>query len=380
MNIQLDIKDPAWGAAAVETIKQLVVDCREELEACEKSGRFPRETFREMGRHGLIGVVTPTQYGGYGGGVPEYCLTTEAMARYGLVSSQAQIQGQRWINDWGTQAQKEKYLPGMVQGTLLFSESISEPSAASSLKNLKTTAVRKGGDWVINGQKTHINMGVESDVTIVYAMAEEGLTSFMVDTNLPGVSSRHTDPIGYRFLPTADMFFDNVRIPLDAVLGEPGQGLKTFLTTFNVSRLGNASELIGFARKALSDAIVYARDRHVGGGVVTDFQGIQWTIADCYTGLYAASSVRDHAANLVERGMDHSMETSIAKKLAIEAAEKTINEVFALVGAHGLYRDKPFGQLLFDIKTLRVAGGSLEILRNYVAQRILKDEHLKGLM
>lgn len=380
MNIQLELKDPAWGVQAVASIKQIAADCREELDACDKAGTFPRETFREMGRRGLVGVVTSTEYGGYGGGVPEYCLTTEAMARYGLVSSQAQIQGQRWINEWGTPAQKQKYLPGMVQGTLLFSESISEPGAASSLKSLKTTAVRRGGDWIIEGRKTHINMGVESHVTIVYAMAEEGLTSFLVDTNLPGVSGRHTEPIGYRFLPTADMFFDKVRIPADAVLGSPGQGLKTFLSTFNVSRLGNASELIGFARKALSDAIVYARERRVGEGVVTDFQGIQWTIADSYSGLYGASMVRDHAANLAERGAEHAMETSMAKKLAIEAAEKTINEVFALVGGHGLYRDKSYGQLLFDIKTLRVAGGSLEILRNFVAQCILKDKQLRGLM
>jgi alkylation response protein AidB-like acyl-CoA dehydrogenase len=175
------------------------------------------------------------------------------------------------------------------------------------------------------------------------------------------------------------MYLDDVRVPATAVLGAPGQAMSTFLTTFNISRLGNASELIGHARRALSDGIHYARQRDVGENKVTDFQGIQWTIADCYADLYAASAVRDHAANLVKNGKGHAFEASLAKKLAIDAAEKSLNEVFALVGGHGLYWDQPYGQILLDVKTLRVAGGSLEIMRNFIARQVLKDENLRGL-
>ena len=163
------------------------------------------------------------------------------------------------------------------------------------------------------------------------------------------------------------------------MLGAPGKGLATFLTTFNVSRLGNASELLGNAQRALADATDYARERQVGEGRVTDFQGIQWIIADCYAQIYAASLVRDRAANLVAAGKEHSFEASLAKKVAIEAAEKTINDVFSLVGGHGLYHEQPYGQILMDIKTLRIGGGSLEILRNYVAQQLLRSPDLKGL-
>jgi len=332
-----------------------------------------------MGREGLIGVVTPTEYGGYGGDAPEYCLTTEAMARYGLVSSQIQIQGQRWLVDWGTPEQKERYLPGLIAGTLIFSESISERGAASSLKTLKATGVRSGDDWIINGEKIHINLGKESHVTLVYAMAEEGLTAFLVDTDLPGVRREHSDPLGGRMLPTADMYFEDVRIPGSTVLGAPGQGMQTFLSTFNVSRLGNASELLGNAQRALADATDYAKERQVGANRVTDFQGIQWLLADGYSELYAASLVRDRAANLVAAGKEHAFEATLAKKLAIEAAEKVINDVFSLVGGHGLYHDQPYGQILFDIKTLRIGGGSLEVLRNFVAQQLLRSDALKGL-
>jgi alkylation response protein AidB-like acyl-CoA dehydrogenase len=379
MNVNLQFNDPAWPAKAIAAVKAVVAECRGELGECERVGRFPAETYKRMGAAGLLGVITPVEWGGLGGDAPEYCFTTEAMCRWGLVSSQVQIQGMRWMNDWGTPEQKRKYLPGMVAGTLVFSESISEPGAGSSLKKLNTTAVRKGGDWVINGKKIHINLGAESHVTLVYAMTEAGLTSFLVDTDLRGVTRRHSRPLGYRFLPTADMIFEDVRVPNAALLGAPGEGMKTFLSTFNVSRLGNASELIGFATRALAEATDYARQRDVGSSKVTDFQGIQWTLADCYSALYGASLARDHAANLVKSGQEFSMATSLAKKLAVEAAEKTTNDVFALTGGHGLYHDQPFGQLLYEVKTLRIAGGSVEILRNYIASQILKDEQLKGL-
>ncbi len=381
MYVNLDLKDPKWGEQAVETIHNISIEYKEELDRCIKHGDLPRKSFRELGRRGLIGVVTPPEYGGYGGSAPEYCLVTEAIARYGIPSTQAQVQGQVWIMVWGTPEQKAKYLPGMCEGTLVFSESISEPHAGSSLKKLMTTARRDGDHWIINGMKTHINGGAASDVTIVFAMAEEGMTAFLVDTKTSGVRAEVTNPLGYRLALTADMFFDDVRVPDSAVLGKPGQAMATFLTTFNVSRLGNASELIGHARRALSDGIRYAKSREVKDTKVADFQGNQWTIADCYSALYAASLVRDHAANLVKQGKDHVLESTMAKKLAIDAAEKSLNDVFSLVGGHGLYWDEPYGQILLDVKTLRVAGGSLEVLRNLIAKLVLKDDaQLKGLV
>ncbi len=380
MYINLDLNDPAWGKQAVAAIEKIAVDYKEEIDGCIKNGTLPYESFRALGKAGLMGVVTPEILGGYGGSAPEYCLVTEAIARHGLPSPQAQVQGQIWILIWGTPEQKAKYLPGMCDGSIVFSESISEPGAGSSLKNMKTIAVRDGDDWVINGQKCHINGGAACHVTIVFANTAEGMTAFLVDTSLPGFRAVTTDPLGYRLALTADMYFDNVRVPNSAVLGSPGNAMATFLTTFNVSRLGNASELIGQARRALADGIRYAKERAVGEHKVTDFQGIQWTIADCYSSLYAASAVRDHAANLVKQNKEHAIEASIAKKLAIEAAEKTVNEVFSLVGGHGLYWDQPYGQMLLDVKTLRVAGGSLEIMRNFIARQILKDEQLKGLV
>jgi alkylation response protein AidB-like acyl-CoA dehydrogenase len=375
----LTFADPSWLPEFQQAAAALADDSRDELRRCARVGEFPADIYQEMGRRGWVGPFTPTGSGGLGGGVAEYCVIEEEVGRHGLVPPQISIQGQRWLLDWGTPEQTEKYLGPIARGKMIFSESISEPGVGSSLKLMRTSLQRDGGDWVLNGQKTHVNLGHQSHVTLVFAMAAEGLTSVLVDMELPGVSSKQTDPIGLRLIPTADMFFDNVRLPDSALLGAPGRGMDTFLSTFNVSRLGNASELIGFGRKALTDAARYAEHRQVADSVVTDFQGIRWTLADRYADLYAAALARNNAASVLDRGEDPALVTSLAKKLCIDAAERAVSDAFAMIGGHGLYTDTDFGQLLHDVKVLRIAGGSLEVLRNYVARRILRSSTLEGL-
>ncbi len=375
----LHFLEDGWADRTVADMAAFAEQHRHALTAHRREGRFPREIYLEMGKRGWVGPFTPVNDGGAGGGVAEYCLIEEEVAAQALVSPQISVQGQRWLLDWGTPDQRARYLPGIARGEVVFSESISEPGVGSSMKLMQSTASRDGGDWVLNGRKTHVNLGHQSDVTLVYAVAPEGITAFLVDTDLPGVSTRQTDPIGLRLIPTADVLLEDVRVPTGAVLGEPGRGMETFFSTFNTSRLGNASELIGFGRRALAAAIAYAEQRPVGDNVVTDFQGIQWTVADCYGALYGASLARDHAATLADQGGEHALETTLAKKLGIDASERAVNESFALVGGHGLYNDTDFGQLLHDMKVLRVAGGSLEVLRNYVARRVLRSERYEGL-
>lgn len=376
----LEFKDAAWAAGTPAAMAAFADEHRKELRSSARGAIFPRELYAEMGSRGWIGPLTPVEHGGLGGGPAEYCLLTEEAGRHGLVSPQISVQGQRWLLEWGTPQQVERYLTGIAQGTLVFSESISEPTVGSSFKDMRATAQPDGDDWLLNGHKTHVNLGAQCGVTICYAMAPQGLTSFLVDMDEPGVTTAQTDPIGLRLIPTADVFFDDVRVPSSALLGPAGGGLKTFLSTFNLSRLGNASELIGFGRRAMAEALVYARGRKVGDDLVADFQGIQWTLADSYVALYAAALARDHAANRAARGEEHAMATSVAKTLAVKAAEFAGNESFALVGGYGLYHDTDFGALLHDIKVLRIAGGSIEILRNYVAKQLLRSEDAAGLL
>ncbi|HEY2985879.1 MAG TPA: acyl-CoA dehydrogenase family protein [Jatrophihabitantaceae bacterium] len=374
--------DPAKAAWIKNTVAELAAfgeEHRDELDTANRANRFPRELYRELGRRGYLGPLVPAEFGGLGGGVPEYVVISEEVGRHGLVSGQIAAQGQRWLLDWGTDEQKDRWLRGIATGEIVFSESISEKNAGSSFKAMKSTAVRDGGDWLLTGSKTHINLGADCDVTLFYAMAPEGLTSFLVDMTLPGIRTHVTRAIGLRLIRTADVEFDDVRIPDSARLGPVGGGLQTFLSTFNISRLGNASELIGLGRRALELGLRYAGEREVGDGVVTDFQGIRWMVADAWTSLQSASLARDDAAIAHERGEDIALQTTTAKRLAISAADQASDASYSLVGGHGLYFDTPFTEIANDIKVLKVAGGSTEIMRNYIAQRILKDPGHEGL-
>jgi alkylation response protein AidB-like acyl-CoA dehydrogenase len=376
--LRTDPDRTAWIDDTVATLVRFADEHREELTKANRAGRFPRDLYAEMGRLGYLGPLVPKSSGGLGGGVAEYVVISEEVGRHGLISGQIAAQGQRWLLDWGSDEQKDRWLRGIATGELVFSESISEKYAGSSFKTMKSTAHRDGGDWILTGQKTHVNLGADSDVTLFYAVAEEGLTSFLVDMTRPGITTRLTDPIGLRLIPTADVTFEEVRVPNAALLGAPGEGLRTFLSTFNISRLGNASELIGLGRRALELGLRYAGARQVGDSLVTDFQGIQWMIADSWASLQGASLARDHAALAQARGQDIALETSLAKRLAIEAAELASNTSYSLVGGHGLYFDEPYTDIVNDIKVLKVAGGSSEILRNYLARRILKDPGHEG--
>jgi alkylation response protein AidB-like acyl-CoA dehydrogenase len=374
------VEGQQWADKTASEMSLLAAEHRAQLRDCNRTSTFPDNVYREMGTRGWVGPVTPKELGGLGGGIAEYCFVCEEAAKLNLPSPQISVQGQQWLLRWGTPEQQDRYLRGIASGTMIFSESISEHGAASSLRNLKTRAVRDGTDWIISGEKTHVNLGHQSDVTLVYATADGcGLTAFLVDTALPGFTSTQTDPVGLRMLPTAEMRFDQVRVPKESVLGAPGLGMETFLTTFNVSRLGNASELIGYAERALAYGIEYAQSRQVRDGMVADFQGIQWIAADLYASLYAASLSRDHGALVADSGRDPALETSIAKKLAIDAAEKCVNDVFALIGSYGLYADTDFAQLMSDVKVYRIAGGSLEVLRNFIARRVLKSDTYGGI-
>ena len=366
-----------WLQALTDEMRLFGNKYRQQLDAFTKEGMFPRDIYVEMGQRGWVGPTTATAQGGLGGGVAEYCAICEQVARHSLISPQISVQGQQWLNRWGPPQQQARYLPGIAQGTLIFAEAISEPDAASSLKALTCRAEQSGSEFVINGRKTHVNLGVEADVLLTYAIVPEaGLTAFLVPANAVGMTRRQTDPIGLRLLPTSEITFDNVRVAEDSVLGRVGGGFETFVTTFNVSRLGNASEIIGFSERALRNAIDYAKARPVGSSVVTDFQGNQWIVAEAYSKIYAASLARDRAANLADAGEDVALPTTLAKRLAIEAGEYTVNECYSLIGSHGLYTDTDYGQLLHDMKVYRVAGGSLEILKNYIAKRVLSDDGL----
>lgn len=339
-----------------------------EARVLERQSVFPWEEHRELGKKRWTGPIVPKQYDGMGKGVLELAIITEELARFGLKFPQPCVQAERSILVSGNDTQKNTYLPALSRGELVAAMAISEPGMGSSFKRMATRARKEGSSYVINGQKTHINLGEEAGVLLVYANTERGCTILLVDKNTPGISYKKGDPIGLRLEPIYDINFDNCKVSNSQVLGKEGDAMTTFFATFNLSRIGNASFQVGTARGALEFALAYAKKREVGENVVTDFQGIRWLVADMVTEIEAASLLRDRAAWLADNGMKYGREAAMAKLYAGTIAEKVASNVFSLVGGWGCYYDQPFERFWRDAKVGQIGGGSAEILRNFIAR------------
>ena len=342
-----------------------------EAELCDfiRRGEFPRDLYDEGMEAGFGNAIVPETYGGLGGGAMEYAIVAQEIGLF-----QISFQMQRALLESGSGTQKERYLPQFVDGDFIGAISISEPGTGSSLKSMDTYADRVNGHFVLNGTKSHVNLAAQADLHKVYAMTGEGLTAFLVEDDNPGLKViEKGDPIGMRYLPIYDIELDDCEVPASQILLEPGSGYEVFFKTFNFSRIGNASELIGHGWRALEQASEWTDQRQVGVDIVTDFQGARWKVAELYTQLRAAERLRDEAAWRIDARKDSALATSMAKLAAVNAALPATTESMQITGAHGLYYDQPFVQHFLDAKTLEIAGGSRETMKNVIADQILEN-------
>jgi len=345
---------------------------RSEIEAFEKASEFPRDLYRDMGRRGWVGAMVPPRFGGLGYGAVEMAILTEEMGLVGLSALTLSLHGERTLLSLGTDAQQAEYLPRLAKAEILSAIVVSEPDVGSSLKQMKTRAVKDGGDYVINGRKTNITLGAEADLMITFVLTEAGLTVLLVNGDNPGISRRKLDSVGWRLEPHYEIEFKDCRVPQSALLGQEGRGLDVFFATFDLTRICNASHLIGVARAALDSSIPYAIQRQVGDSRVADFQGIQWIIAELATKLETASLMRFKAAWMEDQGLKHVRETAMTKLVAMEIANEAANKAFSIVGGHGGYRTAPFERYLRDAKIGLVTGGSAEVMKNTIARETLR--------
>lgn len=355
-------------------VAEIAQKLRPRVDYWERRSVAPRELFREMGRRRWMGPIVPLEYGGMGKGAIEYSIISEGLAMAGLFGPQPTIQAEKHLLVSGTEEQKERYLPRLARGQWIAAIAISEPNVGSSFEAMETTAVRRDGTYLISGRKSHINFAADAALILLYARAERGLSIFIVERGTPGMSFRKGNPIGQRMQPIYDFTMDKVEVPRSQLLGKEGDGMSTFFAAFNLSRIGNASCLIGLARGALDEATAYARERRVGANLVTDFQGIRWMVADLCTRIEAAVLLRDRAAWLEDEGLEHALETAMARYYAAEVAEEVCSRVFSLVGGWGCYRERPFERFWRDAKVGKLAGGSSEVLENFIARRVLGRE------
>ena len=345
----------------------------EEVKRCDVESEFPWDFYRGLAERGWTGIMVPAEFGGLGYGAVEMTIAAEATAIAGVSTLALTLHGQRTLMALGSKEQHEKYLSRLTKGEILSAIVVSEPTVGSSLKDMRTRATRDGPDFIVNGHKTHITLAAEASLYVTFVMTERGLTTLLIDADTPGITCKKMDAVGWRLEPHYDVEFRNVRVPESQLLGVEGQGLKTFFTSFNITRLCNASHLLGTAKAAITAATRYTTQRDVGSNKIADFQGIQWIIAEVMTKYEAASLVRFKAAWMEDAGLPHEKETAMTKLLAVEVCDLATNQAFAMVGSHASYRDQPFERYLRDAKIGHVTGGSAEIMKNNIAKAVLRE-------
>jgi len=341
----------------------------------EEKSIFPREIFREIGAQGFLKAHMPKEYGGLGMGTLGYCLVSEELAKAGAgMTHNGHFQTGKMLLEYGTSEQRGKYLDKLLNGQYLAATAITEPTVGSSFTNMQTRVEKRDDTFIINGMKTLINDAAEADIINVFAKSDEGISVFLFEKGTPGfrILSKQ-DPIGMRSSPIYAFELRDCTVKAEQLVGRIGEGLKAFFAAFNFSRLGNASAALGIAQAALDKAVSYLKERRVGNRLASEFQGIRWMLAEASAQLEAARLLRNRTATMEDKKQDISLESSQTKLLCVEVANRVVGDCIQATGRYGCLRDNLLELYLRDAKLLGTAGGSLEVMKNNIARRLIGD-------
>lgn len=349
----------------------------------DREAKFPAETVRKMAELGLFGVPVSTEWDGVEAGYTGYCLVVDELARHCM--SHAVIVGAHTslcalpIQMFGTPEQKETYLRKLAKGAFLGAFALTEPGAGSDAASIKMSAVKKGGGWVLNGTKIWITNGAEADVTLVLAVdnpvlgARGGVTAFLVDKDAPGfrVGSKF-DKMGIRGTSSAELVFENCRVPEENVLGKVGEGFRVAMSTLDSGRLTLGAGCAGGSAAAAELAIKYARERSAFGKPIANFQAIQFKIADMAVGIYAMRQIVYDLAARMDRGERVSRDSAIVKLYCSEVSHDIIDEALQIHGGMGYSKDFAIERAYRDQRVVEIFEGTSEIQREIIAEDVLK--------
>jgi alkylation response protein AidB-like acyl-CoA dehydrogenase len=350
--------------------------------ALDRDGRFPEQALGELAKAGLMGVNVPEQYGGAAAGVIAYSLALQEIA--GACASTAVTMAvtnmvAEVIAAFGTEAQRQRYVPRLCSGEFLAgSFALSETGAGSDPGAMTTRAERDGDAWVLRGEKQWITSGDRAGIVVVWARTggpgTRGISCFLVEPGTPGFAvTRHEDKLGLRASSTVSLAFDGCRLPADALLGAEGQGFKVAMMALDGGRIGIASQALGIARAALAESVAYAKQRVQFGKPIAEFQAIQWMIADGETELAAASLLTLQAAWRKHHAKAFSREAAMAKLCASEAAFRICDRNLQIHGGAGYVRDFPAERHVRDVRVTRIYEGTSEIQRLVIARAALSS-------
>ena len=370
---------------AEEMIQKIVREFAEKevkplAEEIDREGCYPFETFDKMVKMGLTGIGVPTEYGGSGGDditkviavseIARKCGATAAILSIHAVFVQAVLQ-------FGTEEQKQKYLPLVTSGGKKTAFALTEPDAGSDAAAVKTTAVVDGDDYVINGTKCFITGGNLADYVILFASTDltkgvKGLSAIIVPKGTPGFSTgKIENKMGIRASQTAELIFDNCRVPRSNLVGKEGQGFKIAMIGLDGARIGIAAQALGLAEGALEESVNYMKERVQFGKPIASFQGLQWYISDMATKIECAKWMIYRAASLKIAGKPFTKEAAMAKLNAAETASFVTNKALQIHGGYGYMKDYPLERMLRDAKITEIYEGTSEIHKVVISRAVL---------
>jgi alkylation response protein AidB-like acyl-CoA dehydrogenase len=357
------------------------------MEWDEKS-EFPAAVVKKLGQMGLLGVIFPPEYGGAGMGYVDYVLAIEELSAVdgsvGIIVAAHNSLGTNHIFLAGNEAQKRKYVTKLASGEWLGAWGLTEPGSGSDAGGARTTAVRRGDKWVLNGSKTFITNGSYADTAVVIAVTDKskgthGLSAFVVEKGTKGFRpGKKENKMGLRASDTAELIFEDCEIPAENLLGVEGEGFVDSMRVLDGGRISIAALSLGIARGALDAATKYVKERRQFGKAIAEFQGIQWKLADMATELDAARLLTQRAAVLKDSGRTVTRESAMAKLFASEVAVRICNEAVQLFGGYGFIKDYPAEKFYRDVKLCTIGEGTSEIQRMVIARELLKVTPSRG--
>ena len=370
-----------------EMIAQMVRDFAEKeirpfMRKWDDEEFFPVDTMKKLGEMGLLGIFIPEEYGGAGFSYNEYATALMEIGKVcggiGLSVAAHNSLCTGHIYYHGSKVQKEKYLPKLATGEFIGAWGLTEANTGSDAMRMAATAVKDGKDWVINGTKNWITHGLSGDVSIVLIRTGElldsnGITSFIIEKGTPGFSAvKIKDKLGVRASETAELIFENVRIPEENVIGEVGMGFKQAMQILDGGRISIASLSCGIARGAYEASVKYAKEREQFGQPIAHFQAIAFKLADMLTQIEAAELLTFQAAYLKDNHQPLTKQGAYAKYYASEVAVKCGNEAVQIMGGYGYTKEYPAEKFLRDAKLMTIGEGTSEIQKIVISREILK--------
>ncbi len=344
----------------------------------DENHRFPRETIIKMAKQDMMGITMPKEYGGAGGDVLSEIIVIEELSKVcastGDILATHTSLGSGPILQFGTKAQKDKYLPLLAKGEYLGAFGLTEPNAGSDASGQQTVAVLDGDNYVINGSKVFITSGGEADIYIVFAMTDKskglkGISAFIIEKTFPGLEE---NKLGIRGSSTAELIFDNCIVPKENLLGQEGKGFGIAMKTLDSGRIGIAAQSVGIAQGALDESLKYVKERKQFGKRIADFQGMQWILAEMEVQVQAARLLTYNAAERRQNNLPYTKEAAMAKLFASETAMKITTLAVQLHGGYGYTMDYPVERMMRDAKITEIYEGTSQVQKMVISANMLK--------